>query len=349
MSKTSVFTTITPLPSNITRESVIETYHNHIEMIELNPLVIERFKCKPPAYATPEEFHATWYTIIDKVSYLPGGLATGSVSYHACFHDLPDALQTHVYAPLGLDIKAKWSVGGSLPGEPKQPVELGLGIPKEGLWLREDVKMKCNVMLISFVKKTFKDAHSTLVNRLVEKAHILEAEQANKKIRASSPLLQATSPTMLPGSPMFTPGSQGYQHMSMCSNASSGHSGSPLGSPGLQYAQTFGPHPASSPHTVDPAYQAASPYANDPRYSQQYGDQKIDPRISYYPDPKADPRFLHYPDPRLDPSIPQDPRYSSYHQTYSHVPQNAPVELSSHEVPAKGPGGNEQTGPVELA
>ena len=63
ISKTTVFTTITPLPGNITREAVISTYHNHIEMIELNPLVVERFKCRPPSNATPEEFHAIWYTI----------------------------------------------------------------------------------------------------------------------------------------------------------------------------------------------------------------------------------------------------------------------------------------------
>ncbi|KAF2118992.1 hypothetical protein BDV96DRAFT_487359, partial [Lophiotrema nucula] len=169
MSKTSVFTTITPLPAGITRQSVLDTYRNHIEMIELNPLVIERFKCKAPSYALAEEFYSTWYTIKDKVSYLPGGLASGSVSYHACFHDLPDGLQTHVYAPLGLEIRAKWSVGGCLPGEPKQPTELGLGIPKEGLYVREDVRMKCNIMMISFVKKTFKESHSKLVDRLVEK------------------------------------------------------------------------------------------------------------------------------------------------------------------------------------
>ena len=70
ISKTTVFTTITPLPGNITREAVISTYHNHIEMIELNPLVVERFKCRPPSNATPEEFHAIWYTIKGN-SYFP--------------------------------------------------------------------------------------------------------------------------------------------------------------------------------------------------------------------------------------------------------------------------------------
>lgn len=34
MSKRTVFTTITPLPAGITRETVIETLHNHFEMIE---------------------------------------------------------------------------------------------------------------------------------------------------------------------------------------------------------------------------------------------------------------------------------------------------------------------------
>src|SRR4051812_14096136 len=72
MSKTSVFTTITPLPGGITKQAVIETYHNHVEMIDLNPLVIERFNCKPPNYAPAEEFYSTWYTI--KGTYISDGV-----------------------------------------------------------------------------------------------------------------------------------------------------------------------------------------------------------------------------------------------------------------------------------
>jgi hypothetical protein len=63
MSKTSVFTTITPLPPGVSREVVIDTYHNHTEMIDLNPLVIERVPCKAPSFATADEFYASWYTI----------------------------------------------------------------------------------------------------------------------------------------------------------------------------------------------------------------------------------------------------------------------------------------------
>ena len=71
MSKTSVFTTITPLPAGITRQSVIDLYHAHTDIIELNPLVIDRFKCKAPSYAPAEEYYATWYTIKGVQSLLP--------------------------------------------------------------------------------------------------------------------------------------------------------------------------------------------------------------------------------------------------------------------------------------
>ncbi|KAF2033508.1 hypothetical protein EK21DRAFT_86300 [Setomelanomma holmii] len=184
MPKTATFTTITPLPSGITRNSVLEMYQDHLAMIDLNPLVVERFRCRPPSYAPTDEYYATWYTIKDKVSYLPGGLATGSVSYHACFHDQSDGLQTHVYAPLGLDIRAKWSVGGSLAGETRQPCEKGLNVPRQGLYIREDVKMTCSTLLMGFVKRTFKDSHASLVEKLVDRAHVLESEFANERLQA---------------------------------------------------------------------------------------------------------------------------------------------------------------------
>ncbi|KAF1923787.1 uncharacterized protein M421DRAFT_104231 [Didymella exigua CBS 183.55] len=184
MPKTAVFTTITPLPAGITRKSVLDMYKDHLAMIDLNPLVVERYKCKPPTYAPTSEYYATWYTIKDKVSYLPGGLATGSVSYHAVFHDFPDSLETHVYAPLGLDIRGKWSIGGSLPGEPKEHSEPGLKVPRSGLYIREEVKMTCSKLLMGFVKRTFKDSHSQLVEKLVERAHILESNAANERLQA---------------------------------------------------------------------------------------------------------------------------------------------------------------------
>lgn len=109
-------------------------------------------------------------------------MASGKVSYNACFHDLSAGVQIHVYAPLGLNIREKWSLGGNLPGEPVAPSELGLDIPLTGLYLREDIDMKCNFMLTNFVKGNLKRAHGTLVERMVAKAKVVEVRRENESL-----------------------------------------------------------------------------------------------------------------------------------------------------------------------
>ncbi|KAI1825938.1 hypothetical protein F4861DRAFT_143925 [Xylaria intraflava] len=170
MSKRTTFTTISPLPACISREVVIDFLHNHLEMIDLNPLIIERHPIPPPAHATEDESGCVWWSLTDKISYLPGGLVSGEIAYTAAFNDLPNGIQTHCYAPMGTDIRERWSLCGTLPGEPLEPVELGLGAPRQGLYLREDVDLRCNFMMAGFVKKTLKKAHGALVERLCEKA-----------------------------------------------------------------------------------------------------------------------------------------------------------------------------------
>ncbi|KAK3323472.1 hypothetical protein B0T19DRAFT_205291 [Cercophora scortea] len=175
MTKRTTFTTITPLPRGISRQVVVDFLHDHLEMIDLNPLVKERHPISPPAHATDDEQRCVWFSLTDRISYLPGRLATGDVSYTCAFFDLPTGLQTHCYAPAGLDIRDKWTLNGSLPGERVQPVELGIGAPQTGLYLREDVDMKCNVLMTSFVKKTLKRSHAALVERLRQKAQMASA------------------------------------------------------------------------------------------------------------------------------------------------------------------------------
>lgn len=177
MSKRSVFTSITPLPAGISRQTAIAFLQDHVEMIDLNPLIVRRQRIAPPPHAAPEERRCVWYRLTDKVDYLPGGLATGDVSYTCAFHDVPTGLQTHCYAPLGLDIRDRWSVAGSLPGEAREPLELGLvGAPATGLYLREDVDMRCNIVMSAFVKKTLKKSHAALVQRLAAKASLSDGE-----------------------------------------------------------------------------------------------------------------------------------------------------------------------------
>lgn len=87
-----------------------------------------------------------------------------------------------VYAPMGLSIKERWTIGGNAPGEPVQPAEIGIGAPVSGLYLREDVEIKCNFMITKFVRKQLKDALATLVARLLVKSQLLEAVEANKRL-----------------------------------------------------------------------------------------------------------------------------------------------------------------------
>lgn len=177
MTKRTTFTSITPLPAGVTRQTALTFLHDHAEMIDLNPLVIERHTIQPPRHAGPEEQTCTWYTITDKISYLPGtNLVSGNVSYTCAFHDLPQGLQTHCYAGLGLEIRDLWSVGGSEMGEEPEVQELGIGAPASGLYIREDVDFKCNVLMAGFVKKTLKKAHSTLVEAMARKAQAVDPE-----------------------------------------------------------------------------------------------------------------------------------------------------------------------------
>lgn len=72
-----------------------------------------------------------------------------------------------------------------MPGESRSSLaELGLNVPAQGLYIREDVKMTCSSLLLGFVKKTFKDSHARLVDKLVERAHILESNFANERLQA---------------------------------------------------------------------------------------------------------------------------------------------------------------------
>jgi hypothetical protein len=192
MSKRSVFTTISPLPAGIPRHVVLDFLHNHLEMIDLNPLVKERHPIKPPADAPQDELKCIWYSLTDRITYLPGGLASGDISYTCAFHDLPDGIQTHCRAPLNVDIRDKWTLCGTLTGEPPQPVELGLGAPATGLYIREDVDLRCNILMTAFVKKNLKKSHATLVDHLVEKArHVASLD--NDSVRTGQSPLSATA------------------------------------------------------------------------------------------------------------------------------------------------------------
>ena len=210
--KRAVFTTTTTLPADVPRGTVLGTLQDHQEMIKLNPMVTNYKPCYPAASAPTEEMESewTWYEITDRISFLPGGLVRGNVSYKGCFRDIPRGIRTHVYAPTGLDIQATWSVGGSQPddaqdgkqGEGEQAREgEKLSELKDttapppttsldegtGLYLREEVDLRCPFWSVGFVKKNLKRSHGVLVDRLVRKATGQDDQPPNKDGQSHPP------------------------------------------------------------------------------------------------------------------------------------------------------------------
>jgi hypothetical protein len=209
MRKKTTYTNITPIPSFIPRQLAIDILHSHGEVIELNPLVTGFQAVKAPRDAPSDEFYATWYEISQRIQYIPGigKLGSGAIKFKGCFHDMPWGLQTHIYAPAGVDLRNKWQICGNQPGEPTETRELGLGAPPEGLYLREDIEIKCNMTMVGFVKKENKAASKILVERLIKKAELLDSGvlqgmMEKGKLKTVNP---ADRSSKIPGSPGPSP------------------------------------------------------------------------------------------------------------------------------------------------
>ncbi|KAF2644982.1 hypothetical protein P280DRAFT_466230 [Massarina eburnea CBS 473.64] len=208
MRKKTTYTNVTTIPSFIPRQLAIDILHSHGEIIELNPLVIGFEPIKAPRDAPADEFYATWYEISQRIQYIPGigKLGSGNIKFNGCFHDMPWGLQTHTYAPAGVDLRNKWQICGNQIGEEPEPRELGIGAPPEGLYLREDIEIKCNVTMVSFVKKELKAASKVLVERLIKKAELLDAGvlsamMENGKLKTVNPADRSSKAAPPPTSP----------------------------------------------------------------------------------------------------------------------------------------------------
>lgn len=223
--KKEVFTVITPIPGFIPRQLAIDILHSHSEVITLNPLVLHHKPIKAPRTAASDEYYSTWYEITQQIQYIPGlgRLGSGKISFNGCFHDMPWGLQTHIYAPMSVDLRNRYRIAGNQPGvEPPEQSEIGLsalGAPSDGLYLRDDVEIKCNVAVMSFVKSQLRAASKEMVGRIIKKAELLDAgvlhamieedgklKTINPNDRTSTPSEAAMSPRLSPTSLYHQPG-----------------------------------------------------------------------------------------------------------------------------------------------
>ncbi|CAI4211761.1 unnamed protein product [Parascedosporium putredinis] len=149
------------------KELAIDILHSHSEVITLNPLVLGHKPIPAPRNAAADEFYSTWYEITERIQYIPGTgkMGSGKISFNGCFHDMPWGLQTHIYAPMSIELRNKYRIAGNQPGvEPPEPLEIGmseLGVPSDGLYLREDIEIRCNI--------------AVMVERIIKKAELLDA------------------------------------------------------------------------------------------------------------------------------------------------------------------------------
>ncbi len=179
--KKDTFTVITPIPGFIPRQLAIDILHSHAEVITLNPLVLSHKAIPAPHNAETDEYYSTWYEITERIQFLPGigKIGASTIKFNGCFHDMPWGLQTHIYAPMNVDLRNKYCIAGNQPGvEPPEVPEIGLkslGAPSDGLYLREDIEIKCNVTVMSFVKSQLKKAGGEMVSRIIKKAELLDA------------------------------------------------------------------------------------------------------------------------------------------------------------------------------
>ncbi|KAM3514198.1 hypothetical protein MY11210_002189 [Beauveria gryllotalpidicola] len=315
--KKETYTVVTPIPGYIPRQLALDILQSHSEVISLNPLVLSHKPIPAPRNAAADEYYSTWYEITQRVQFIPGvgKMGSGQITFNGCFHDMPWGLQTHIYAPLNVDLRNKYRIGGNQPGvEPLERRELGmesLGIPSSGLYLHQEAEIKCNIAMMGFVKSEMQKACKDMVDRIIKKAElldsgVLQAMFENGKLKTVNP----NDPSSLPLSPTASLISPRLGHTSMYSSASSvspslPQSPPPPQHPTQQYANSYhippgtpteqatvlelpgdyrymnpGNFPSPQPSPGMQNSQRSSPTPSDPRWSQSLQSGAADHRMS---------------------------------------------------------------------
>jgi hypothetical protein len=343
MGKT-VYTKITPLPANIPRQLALELLHSHEEVIQLNPLVTGVRSIEAPRNASTDEYYSSWYEISQIITW---GLGIKSkYSFKGVFHDQPWGLQTHVYAPLGVDMRNKYRIGGNQPGEPREARELGVDTPVDGLYLREDVEITCNVAMMGIVKKEAKEATGIMINRLTRKAELLDegkllAMFEHGKLKTSKPrggldefgVSPPSSPTFMygpnaPASPALSQAStvdnKGYGKYHDLAHSHS-YRGS-VGSIGSANSSAVGYQPSGASNLVPIHEMPISQDSGRVFYSELPGDQTFQPGQASSPKHSTPVPYVAYA-PRPSSQLSQQASEGSWSQTQQQQQQEA------HPVP----------------
>lgn len=344
------FTIITPIPGFIPRQLAIDILHSHSEVITLNPLVLDHKPIPAPHNAETDEYYSTWYEITERIQFVPGigKMGASTIKFNGCFHDMPWGLQTHIYAPMNVDLRNKYTIAGNQPGvEPPEIPEIGLkalGVPADGLYLREDIEIKCNLTVLSFVKSQLKKASGEMVRRIIMKAELLDAGvlQAmieDGKLKTINPADRSTALRSPPTSPTR------LHHSTSVSGSP------PLGSPPTPYQVPRVPSRYSGFYRPSTAgSQGGSPY--NPHPSAADAPQEL---------PAAEPSASGHPPAHAPVEMPGDffhassnlqPERQSPQQTFQQSPPSAReslVDPTQRPNSSPGSGGGQWSRPVSIS
>ncbi|BCS24874.1 uncharacterized protein APUU_41318A [Aspergillus puulaauensis] len=196
--KKEIYTSTTPIPPSVPRQLALDILHSHSEIITLNPLVLAHHPVKAPRSAPADEFYSTWYEITQRVQYVPGmgRVGSGKISFKGCFQDEDWGLATHVYAPLGVDLRNRYRIENS-PGK---------GQDGEGLLLCVDTELECNITLMSTVKGQQSAASKALIDRFVKKAELVDAGVLQASVKEDGKLrtFNPADRSLQPSSPLYS-------------------------------------------------------------------------------------------------------------------------------------------------
>ncbi|RYP61012.1 hypothetical protein DL770_009863 [Monosporascus sp. CRB-9-2] len=341
--KKEAYMVVTPIPDYIPRQLAIDILHSHGEVITLNPLVLSHQPIPAPRDAVDaDEYFATWYNITERVQYVPGlgRLGSGVISFRGCFHDLPWGLQTHIYAPMGVDLRVRYRIAGNQPGvePPASRPEIGVaGAPRDGLYLREDIEIRCNIAMMGLVKSQMKAASKEMVARIIKKAELLDAGVLQAMIE------DGKLKTVNPRDKTYTGGASS-------SNISTSPPVSPPQSPSVPYQV---PRPLSLPQQRRPgtsSSQYTSHYPNPYEQSKVYQDAVELPNAEA-PQPQAAPSGIIMELPgdyyHSSPGLQPPPRPAITHPKIDRTSTSSSVSRSSE--PTGGwrwsPGGSQPSPP----
>lgn len=253
--KKEIYTTTTPIPPSVPRQLAIDILHSHSEIITLSPLVLEHHPVKAPRSAPADEFYSTWYEITERVQYVPGmgKIGSGKISFKGCFHDEAWGLTTHVYAPLGIDLRNRYRIEDS-PGQ-------------KGLLLCVDTELECNITLMSLVKGQQKAASKALIERFVKKAELVDAGvlQASTtedgKLRTFNPADRSSAAAVMqPSSPLQSGFGDTSRRSSSYQMPGSPRAHSQVGSVSSHVNSQYGSEPSRSFAAELPAETLYQPY-----------------------------------------------------------------------------------------